>query len=83
MYENVAVNHASCIDSLTRSFDRADSQISNFTKSFIIELIRRILDNDPSITADRKDQAIRRVMGWVGCKNEIESEWVKSIDESC
>lgn len=63
MYENVAANHSSCIDSLTRSFDRADSQISSFTKTFIIELTRRILDNDPSITVDRKEQAVRRVMG--------------------
>ncbi|KAM7542680.1 hypothetical protein Aperf_G00000007704 [Anoplocephala perfoliata] len=65
MYANVAANHASCIDSLTRSFDRADSQIANFTKTFIIELIRRILDNDPSITVDRRDQAMRRVMGYL------------------
>ncbi|VDO06263.1 unnamed protein product [Rodentolepis nana] len=63
MYENVAANHSPCIDSLTHSFDRVDSQISSFTKTFIIELTRRILDNDPSITVDRKEQAVRRVMG--------------------
>lgn len=62
MYENVASNHSFCIDSLTRSFDRADTQIASFTKSFVIELTRQILNNDPSITGERKEQAIRRAM---------------------
>ncbi|VDM34396.1 unnamed protein product [Hydatigera taeniaeformis] len=62
MYENVAANHSFCIDSLTRSFDRADVQIAGFTKSFVIELTQQILSNDPAITVERKEQAIRRAM---------------------
>ena len=60
MYNNVAANHSFCIDSLTRSFDHADAQMANFTKSFVIELTRRILDNDPGISVERKEQAVRR-----------------------
>ncbi|VDD79440.1 unnamed protein product [Mesocestoides corti] len=62
VYDNVASNHSHCIDSLTRSFDRADTQMNNFTKTFVMELTRRILDHDPSITVERKEQAIRRTM---------------------
>lgn len=62
MYENVAANHSSCIDSLTRSFDRANTQIAGFTKSFVIELTQQILNNNPGITVECKEQAIRRAM---------------------
>ncbi|KAL5963260.1 Germinal center kinase 1, partial [Taenia solium] len=62
MYENVASNHSPCIDLLIRSFDRANTQIAGFTKSFVVELTQQILNNNPGITVERKEQAIRRAM---------------------